>query len=64
MGNRQWPNHRTIAAEDMHQVTPVVLRSLVDEAGADDWFVVPLPVTGDGSPDRPFMLVDPETAGH
>lgn len=62
LGNRQWPGHRTVGAEDLHAVTPAVLRSLVDEAAADDWYIVPLPVTvsGDGSAERPYVLVDQE----
>jgi hypothetical protein len=65
LGNRQWPGHRTVGAQDMHEVTPEVLRSLVDEAAADDWYIIPAPVivSGDGSADNPFML-DPSALNH
>lgn len=59
VGNRQWPGHRSISAQDMHAVTPAVLRSLVEPAGAEDWFIVPGPVTltGDGSAEAPWQIV-------
>jgi hypothetical protein len=65
VGNRQWPGHRSISAQDLHAVTPAVLRSLVEPAGADDWYLVPGPVTltGDGSPERPYAVVDSEREG-
>lgn len=58
LGNRQWPHDRTLSGEDMHQVTPGLLRALAGEDAADDWFVVPPPVTlsGDGSAEHPFII--------
>lgn len=59
VGNRQWPGHRTLTAEDMHHVTPESLRAAAGEEAAEDWYVVPDPVTltGDGSPADPFQIV-------
>ncbi|MFI9418071.1 hypothetical protein [Streptomyces werraensis] len=60
--NGAWPQQRSIQAGDMHQVTPDVLRSLVPEGYADDWYVLPdkpITVTGDGTVDSPYVLTDP-----
>lgn len=63
VGNRGWPGHRSIAAGDMHEVSPGVLRSVAEPGHAEDWYVLPdepLRVSGDGTAGRPFVLDNPE----